>query len=926
MTILTGSERPIRWCVLAALLMLAVVAFARPAAARNMLANSSFELGPDHRYAIGRWFINGLPNTTLDESAKVHGTASLKVPFSVKGYAPDGPKGIEMRGGVGVPVEKGKTYTFSIYLKTDVPDADASIAISAIPPYEWRGRDIKRQKITLGRHTTPQGFEYPWQRHSLTFTADKTEDVFWVVTVGSKRPGAIWADAVQFEEGPLTDYRPMLPVEIGLFDTAIGHIHDPGKPPEVALNAYNDGTTPKRQPARLRIVDDAGTVVSERILDVNAPAKSRSQAKITLDTGGRNGIFVAELTLPDGPPAYQQDTSFTVLPKPRPIVPEQSSFGAYITPSEEGVRIFERAGFHWTATLTSAEYLANWGAVESRQGQYRWHDADIDMFRRHGFEMMMNLEGWVTPRWAKDYTTEERTGAFARFIEAMARHYRGKVRYFNPADEIHNKVPGSHMIGSGKAAWSSPKEYAAFHKAAYAAAKRGNPDAQIVLNTDTGGYGADHLFQYMSPKTVDVLAGNYYPYPDEVRKLKKSAEKVGISTVWAPGVAVNTWPMYFRRYDHPLNAGAAEYLETMTRKIIRSFANGAQVIFHYTGTYVGNTNVYSVLEHDSSLETGGAVFASLAWLLDDFKAAHDVPLVRASRVEAYRFDRRDGNSVFAVWSKLDFPAQSLVFKTAVSGVRVYDHWTTEQSVPAGGMTAMQLGDRSRFFVVPTAAADAFEKSLSFARLKTAALPPSKDFVQAGRYAMEKRPVGRKKEERDLILWYDTGPTGWVELLQRRQGTNGAEATLDAAGLTLRFPRAWDGKAGHLMVGNLPTDAFWGARFWRSMPDRKGPKWETGLISDENIDGRFIRAKASGPSPVSAQTPIAYVFETPLNFDIVIETAGEQPDPRFPMPGGWNIYVWRGEGAGRWLAFWRYAHGEKPRERDVQVRIRVASRK
>ncbi len=472
------------------------------------------------------------------------------------------------------------------------------------------------------------------------------------------------------------------------------------------------------------------------------------------------------------------------------------------------------------------------------------------------------------------------------------------------ADEIHNKVPGSHMIGRAKAAWSSPKGYAELHRAAYAAAKRGNPDAQVVLNTDVGGYSPDHLFRYMSPKTVDVLAGNYYPYPKEVRILKKAADKVGIPTVWAPGVAINTWPLYFRRY-RPLNAESGRYLETMARKIIRSFANGAQVIFHYTGTYVGNTNVYSVLEHDSSLETGGAVFASLAWLLDGFKAAHDVPMVRASRVEAYRFDRRDGNSVFAVWSKLDFPAQSLVFKTAVTDVRVYDHWTTEQPVPAKGLTALPLGEQSRFLVVPTAAADALEKSLNYARLKTAALPPSDGIVRAGRYALEKRPTGRNQQETDLVLWYDAGPDGWVELLQRRIGTQVPEATLDATGLTLRYRYAWDGKGGHLVVGNIPTDLFWGAHFWRSMPERGGLKWEKGLISDENIDGRFIRARAGGPSPVPRMTPIAYLFENPLGFDIMLETIGEQPNPRFPMPGGWDIYVWRGEGSGRSLAIWRY---------------------
>ena len=321
------------------------------------------------------------------------------------------------------------------------------------------------KKITLGRHYTPQGFEYPWTRQSLTFTAEKTEEVFWVVSVGSKRPGTLWVDAVQFEEGPLSDYRPMLPIETGLFDGTIGHIHDPGKPPVVDSQQLT--TTARRRrgnSARLRILNDAGIVVSERMLDVTTPAKGRTQEKIALDTGGKKGIFVAELTLPDGPAGYRQDTSFTVLPMPRPIVPQHSSFGAYITASEEAVRIFARAGFHWTATLTSAEVMANWSLVERQKGQYAWRDADVDLFRRYGFEIMMNLEGWAYPRWANKLTIAERTQSFARYVEAATRHYRGRVRYFNFADEIHNKVPGNRMIGGRKATWRNPEEYAAWHR------------------------------------------------------------------------------------------------------------------------------------------------------------------------------------------------------------------------------------------------------------------------------------------------------------------------------------------------------------------------------------------------------------------------------------------------------------------------------
>ena len=126
------------------LLLLAAAGPFQTAAARNLLANSSFEIGADHRYAVGRWYMEGLPNTSLDTDTKVHGTASLRVPFSRVGYNRINHFGIEFRSGVSIPVKKGKTYTFSIYLKTDVPDADAALEIHARPPYEHRGGAIAR--------------------------------------------------------------------------------------------------------------------------------------------------------------------------------------------------------------------------------------------------------------------------------------------------------------------------------------------------------------------------------------------------------------------------------------------------------------------------------------------------------------------------------------------------------------------------------------------------------------------------------------------------------------------------------------------------------------------------------------------------------------------------------------------------------------
>lgn len=903
-------------------LLLLAAGLIQPVAARNLLANSSFEIGADHRYAVGRWYMQGLPNTLPDADTKVHGKVSLRVPFSRRGYNRLDIFGIEFRSGVSVPVRKGKTYTFSIYLKTDVPDPKASLEIHARPPYEHRGGAIAREKIKPGRKYTPQGFEYPWKRHSITFTAKKDQDVFWSVRIDDRRRGNLWVDAAQFEEGALTDYRPLSDMEVGLMDRTMGHIHDVGETPRFDLVVSNVSDTPQNRRTRIRVLDETGTVAFEKTLDLKAGPHERRTEKIALDVGKKNGFYVAALTMPDVSDGYLQDTVFSILPKPRKVTPVHSSFGAYATPSEEGLRILARAGFHWTATLTSAEVLANWSMVESRKGRYAWRDEELDLFRKHGFEIMMNLEGWKSPKWAKDLSRKEKTEAFARYVEAATRHYRGKIRYFNLADEIHNKIPGSHMIGSGPAMWKNAEEYAAWHKVVYAAAKRGNPDSQVVLNTEPGAFGPDHLFRYMSPKEVDILAANYYPYPKHIKYLKQSADSAGIATLWAPGVAINTWPTYFRN-KRPMNAGWGRQLEHIVKTLVQTFANGAQVFFHYTASYVGNTNVYSIYEHDSSLETGGAQFAALAWLVDGFKEARAVPMVRSTKLETYRFDRRDGKTVFALWSTLKGEDQKLEFKDPVAGARLYDRWTNELPVTGkGGLEALTLSDGVRFIILPSDAADAAERTISTARYRVAALPKSESAVRAGPYALLTQKVGRKKKKEQVELWYEDKELGWVEVLRRHVARDGPAVRLDESGLFMDFSRPWDGKAGHMQIGGLPRDQFWGARFWRSMPRRKGLEWQAGSIVDEKLSGRVLGAEKATSVPAMKLAPTAYAIESPKGFTLAVETEGEQPNLRFSLPGAWDIYVWRGEGSDRSIALWRYVHGAEPRTRDIRVRVRV----
>jgi hypothetical protein len=918
-TVLSRSAPVLARFLLAAPALLGLLS-AGASAGQNMLANSSFELGIDHRYAMGRWYINGLPSASLDDTTKVHGAVSMRIPFSVRGYRMDGPYGVQLRGGAPVMVEQGKTYTFSVSLKADGADGNGFLELSPLRPYDHRGKPLKGEKITLGREYTPEGFKFPWRRHSITFKAEKSGEVYWVVEVSSKRKeGTLWVDALKFEEGPATDYAPALDLEVGLHDATLGHIHDPGVPLRVDLRAYNDGPAPKSRRARLRILNDAGTVVSDQTLDVSAPAKGGASRPIALDVGPGRGVFMAELTLPDAP-GYLQDTSVSVLPKPRKIAPAESAFGAYITPSEEALRILSRAGFHWTATLTSANHLGTWARVEEKKGQYRWQDADVDLFRRHGFEILLNMEGWIYPDWAKGMSKAERREAFARYVAASVAHYKGKIRHFTFADEIHNKVPGHFMVGKREATWSNAEEYAEWHRAAYAAAKRANPDAQIVLNTQLGPFGPDQILRYLSPKTIDVLAGNYYPYPDAVRTFKRAAESAGIRSVWAPGVAINTWPIYFR-FDRPISPRSAREHETMARKLVRSFANGADVFFHYTATYVGNTNVYSVFEHDSSLENGGAQFAALAWLVDGFKQVRSLPMARANLIEAYRFDRRDGKSVFALWSKLESESQSLSFHQPLQGVEVYDRWTAPQeSGGKGGLTTLALGDQTRFLVVPSAEADRVEQALGLARFHAAALPRADEVQRAGRYALVNRTEWHGREKKKVqSLWYESARAGWIELFSRGSGIG-----LTPEGGSLRYDNDWDGKAHHIFLGDL-SESLWGARFWRSIARDGKTLWESGVIDGANGPQKATSAREAAAPPVGGLPAPAYVFEIGDGLWLTMTTAGEQPNPRYPEAGAWNLFADGGEDARRTTNVRRYVHAGDPHRRDITVRFAVVEK-
>ena len=149
----------------------------------NLIENSSFEAGIDYRFSVGRWYIAGLPSASLDDDS-VHGQHSLKYPFSRIAYsrAPKMIDGAVIRASQSIVLEAGGQYTFSLYIKADLPTHGKLVLIADAAG----SRQLADKAIRITKK---------WRRVSLSYTPVTSQNVYWLVRAQSSRPGHIWLDA-----------------------------------------------------------------------------------------------------------------------------------------------------------------------------------------------------------------------------------------------------------------------------------------------------------------------------------------------------------------------------------------------------------------------------------------------------------------------------------------------------------------------------------------------------------------------------------------------------------------------------------------------------------------------------------------------------------------------------------------------------------
>lgn len=864
--------------------------WAGDALAKNLITNSSFEAGIDSRFAVGRWYVDGLPSARLDPTTKIHGRYSLKMPFSRQAYTPKPAKrrSMTLRSAIPIRVEKGRRYAFSLYMKTDVPAEGGVLVITPNSATGYKQAPLVTHQFQFSR---------AWRRTGVTFVAARDQEVYWEIRVAADRQGHLWLDALQMEEDAFTDYAPAGDIEASITSEATGRIYDSGGRPRINLLAYNNSGRTIAQSLWLDVYDVKGAAVWSTCLTHSLPANDGIRVPVDLPAL-MNGIYRSALRLEKGGEPVGELT-FSVLPKPRKLPPDDSAFGVYLTIAPEPLAIARRIGLKWIATLTANDRMSSWKRVEPEPGRFLWYDEDVDLASKFGFKLMFNLQACRIPRWAKKFPAEEKLARWASFVRVIVSHYRNTVKYWTISDEFQNKR-----------CWKKRREdYAKWHSAGYEAIKRTDPDAKVILNTSPRFVIVRRLFDTVSSNTVDILAANFYHLPAHgLREMKDLAAANGIYRIWAPGVGRLSQSFY---RSHIPGAKRARYGTTYwhgvnvktVKSVVRTLDIGIERLFHYTASYVGNTNKYSIFDDDSGLKPIGAQFAALIWLLDGIRTAKHLKTVyRENILSVSRFDRKDNRTVFAIWGRPSEKQRLTLRNLAGEDFVLYDQYANSLPLERRGRDVDVIFGRDPvFLVVPGHQGAATERALLSTRLYLDKLPDADRTDIKGRYAVAygiHEDLSRPKE--NVSLWYKSSKLGWVEVMRQRTSQFPGQYGVTERGFSIAWTLGEARSQFFIEPGLIPANLADGAVYWRSRGIKGRLTWTKGRIDLASLEPRSSGKRLAGdPSaaPPTAENPDSgynYVFKFQnglvLDMETRFLTVADSPALATSSYGGWNIYA------------------------------------
>ncbi len=279
----------------------------------NLLRDgASFETGPDgvRPYACFSWYDKmvepGVP-PAFDTTTAVDGTTSLCLTAG-DSQKLGNPHGFAFVGAAfnRVPLQRDRKYTVSAYLKADRPGLRAVIYCGEST---WAGEDWGPLPVTT-----------EWKRYHFPFyTADFKKSGYYLTWVGLDpgcKQGKLWIDAVQLEEGDLSDFQPAAEIEYGVEVPNQEKLFESGASCGAVLHVRNNGKKPLLSDVKYEIKDYWEHAVRSGATAVSVPAETTTAYPVDL---GRLpcGYYRGDFTVAGG---EVKELIFGVY-QPQPLTP-----------------------------------------------------------------------------------------------------------------------------------------------------------------------------------------------------------------------------------------------------------------------------------------------------------------------------------------------------------------------------------------------------------------------------------------------------------------------------------------------------------------------------------------------------------------------------------------------------------------------------
>src|SRR4030095_1104630 len=482
-----------------------------------------------------------------------------------------------------------------------------------------------------------------------------------------------WIDAVQLEEGDLSDYYPKKPIEIGLVSNHLGNIFFENEAVTMDLLAHNTGDGASAS-VGYEIYDHMNNKVKDGIVPIDVPARATSKTSLDCSLGKRGAFRI--LMWVDSQDGTAEEVIYSVVPPPQNSgVDESSIIGIHPNLSTFQLAILQKLGVKWARAMSPAA-IFRWSLIEPEEGKFVWYDAQVQKAVDHGFTVMGTIgtnNYW--PSWA-DRSGLPDLDKWERFVEQVVAHYKAQVKYW----EIWNEP--IYVF--------TPTFYAEMLKRAASAIRRADPSAKIV---GMGGVYSDTWILDVIKRLGDdptsyfdyISTHQYVADPTYAKRFKTSIiDRYNVQVwntetgVWDSGFYQGTnsnflregepiWPhLDGERYYH----GSIAATEQMLVNFFHSIGNGLTRYFYYDSRVYATPSYLkhhpTILEYDDTIRTKGIAYSIIAHFFGKAKGLGNISV--DSTTYAYLFDRA-GTPLVALWSS---DRKERLLTPTTSQFRVYD--------------------------------------------------------------------------------------------------------------------------------------------------------------------------------------------------------------------------------------------------------------